>query len=51
VLEAGGPVEALEWLARGSRFDAVVTDFVLPKMDGARLIRHCAISGPTFRRS
>ncbi len=40
VLEASGPVEALEWLARGSPFDAVVTDYVLPKMDGVRLIRH-----------
>ncbi len=40
VLEASGPVEALEWLARGSQFDAVVTDYVLPKMDGVRLIGH-----------
>jgi two-component system cell cycle sensor histidine kinase/response regulator CckA len=39
-LEASGPVEALELIARGSKFDWVMTDQVLPKMDGARLIRH-----------
>ncbi|HUR27628.1 MAG TPA: ATP-binding protein [Planctomycetota bacterium] len=40
VLEASGPVEALEVLARGENFDWVLTDHALPKMDGARLIRH-----------
>ena len=40
VLEASGPVEALELLARGSRFDWVLTDQALTKMDGARLIGH-----------
>jgi len=38
-------------LARGSAFDAVVTDFVLPKMDGARLIRPPARFQPNLRRS
>jgi signal transduction histidine kinase/CheY-like chemotaxis protein len=40
VVEAGGPVEALEVLARGTKFDWVATAQSLPKMDGARLIRH-----------
>ncbi|MEO6709081.1 MAG: ATP-binding protein, partial [Planctomycetota bacterium] len=40
VLEASGPVEALELIARGSDFDWVLTDQTLPKMDGARLICH-----------
>ena len=40
VLEAVGPVEALETLARGSHFDWLLVDQVQPKMDGARLIEH-----------
>ncbi len=40
VLEANGVVEALEWLARGSHVDAVVSGFQLQRMDGVALIRH-----------
>ncbi len=40
MLEASGPIEALELIARGEDFDWVLTDQVLPKMDGARLIGH-----------
>ena len=40
VHEAADPVEALEHHARGASFDWILTDQVLPKMDGMRLIQH-----------
>jgi len=40
VVEAGEAVEALELYARGAEFDWILTDQVLPKMDGTRLIQH-----------
>ena len=38
VAEAGDGVEALE-LAKGQRFDLVVTDHNMPRMDGVTLVR------------
>ena len=38
VAEAGDGIEALE-LAKGRRFDLVVTDHNMPRMDGATLVR------------
>jgi two-component system chemotaxis response regulator CheY len=39
VAEAGDGVEALE-LAKGRRFDLVVTDHNMPRMDGVTLVRN-----------
>ncbi len=32
--ETGNPTEALAWLARGDRFDIVLSDLLMPEMDG-----------------
>jgi PAS domain S-box-containing protein len=39
VVEANGGAEALSRLAAGKRFDIVVTDFMMPRMNGAELAR------------
>jgi signal transduction histidine kinase/DNA-binding response OmpR family regulator/nitrate/nitrite-specific signal transduction histidine kinase len=49
--ETGNPTEALAWLARGDRFDIVLSDLLMPEMDGlefAARLRHAngAASAP-----
>jgi signal transduction histidine kinase/ActR/RegA family two-component response regulator len=39
VAEAAGGAQALALLAQGMKFDAVVTDFMMPQMDGEALTR------------
>ncbi len=39
VLGFGDPVEAIEWLSAGNTCDVLVTDVVLPGMDGIALSR------------
>jgi PAS domain S-box-containing protein len=46
VVEAGGGAEALEKLQGGLRVDVVVTDYKMPRMDGAELARRLHRSQP-----
>ena len=39
VMEASGGFEALAMLAEGHSFDAIVTDYKMPGMDGAELVK------------
>ena len=43
--EAKDGLDALEWLAR-SRFDLVISDVRMPRMDGVALARHLVSSQP-----
>ena len=42
VMEAGSGAEALDELARGLEVDVVITDYKMPRMDGAELARRIA---------
>lgn len=46
VVEASGAGEALEKLRDGLSVDLVVTDYKMPRMDGAELARHLRLSRP-----
>jgi CheY-like chemotaxis protein len=46
VVEASGGAEALEKLQGGLRVDVVVTDYKMPRMDGAELARRVHRSQP-----
>jgi CheY-like chemotaxis protein len=46
VVEAGGAGEALEKLQDGLQIDVLVTDYKMPRMDGAELARHLRRSHP-----
>jgi CheY-like chemotaxis protein len=48
VEEAGGGAEALAKLESGQQFDAVVTDYMMPAMDGGALARLVAKSHPAL---
>jgi GAF domain-containing protein/CheY-like chemotaxis protein len=41
----GSPLEALEWLARGDRFDVALVDLVMPDLDGLEFAARVAASG------
>ena len=47
VTEAGSGAEALERLADGLEIDAVITDYKMPRMDGAELARRIAETRPS----
>ena len=46
VVEAASGAEALEWLQNGLEADVVVTDYKMPRMDGAELGRQVAENHP-----
>jgi signal transduction histidine kinase len=48
VVEAAGGAEALALLAEGTRPDVVVTDYKMPRMDGAELSRRLQAVHPTL---
>ena len=48
VTEAGSGTEALEVLAEGIKIDAVVTDYKMPRMDGAALAERIRESQPSM---
>ena len=41
----GSPLEALEWLARGDRFDVALVDLVMPDVDGLEFAGRVAKTG------
>ncbi|MEA2651386.1 MAG: hypothetical protein QOI85_1107, partial [Chloroflexota bacterium] len=43
--ETGSPLEALEWVARGDRFDVALVDLVMPDVDGLEFAARIADSG------
>jgi len=45
IAEAGDGAEALEIL-KGRRFDLVISDFVMPKLDGLKLVEHLHAVSP-----
>jgi two-component system cell cycle sensor histidine kinase/response regulator CckA len=50
VLEAGNGVEAIEVLEKhGGKVDLVVSDVVMPEMDGPTLLRELRIRNPTLK--
>ncbi|HTS32011.1 MAG TPA: response regulator [Bryobacteraceae bacterium] len=48
-LEAGDGVEALRVLDEGNEVVLVLTDVIMPNMDGAELARHLARTRPSLR--
>ncbi len=46
VLEARDGVEALELIKQGHQFDAVVSDIVMPRMNGVELMQAMATTSP-----
>jgi signal transduction histidine kinase/ActR/RegA family two-component response regulator len=48
VVEAAGGAEALAHLAQGNQPDVVVTDYKMPRMDGAELSRRLLAAHPTL---
>jgi CheY-like chemotaxis protein len=48
VVEAGGGAEALDLLAGGLAPDVVVTDYKMPRMDGAELSRRLEADHPSL---
>jgi two-component system cell cycle sensor histidine kinase/response regulator CckA len=50
VLEAGGGEEALEIVKDGaSKIDLIITDVVMPNMDGPTMVRHVKAMTPDMR--
>ena len=49
VRTAGGGEEAWSLVASGAEFDAVVTDFLMPVMDGGKLVERIAANPRTAR--
>jgi len=50
VLEAGGGEEALEIVKRdGDKIDLVITDVVMPNMDGPTMVRHVKVLKPDLQ--
>jgi signal transduction histidine kinase/ActR/RegA family two-component response regulator len=47
--EAGSAAEALEQLREGLKVDAVITDYKMPRMDGAELAQHIRETHPSVR--
>lgn len=48
VIEAGSGAEALEHLRQGIQVDAIVTDYKMPRMDGAELARQIGETHPSM---
>ena len=49
--ETGSPLEALEWLARGDRFDIALVDLVMPDVDGIEFAGRASATGNGARRA
>ena len=48
VVEAGSGAEALDFLREGLKVDAVVTDYKMPRMDGAELAQQIHVTHPSM---
>jgi two-component system cell cycle sensor histidine kinase/response regulator CckA len=48
-LEAGDGLEALNMIENGEHIQLVLTDVIMPNMDGAELARHLASTRPELR--
>jgi signal transduction histidine kinase/ActR/RegA family two-component response regulator len=48
VIEVGSGAEALEYLRQGLEVDAVITDYKMPRMDGAELARQIGETHPVM---